>query len=511
MRKWLPLVTICIGTLMLLVDVTIVNVALPDMAVNLHTSFSSLQWVVDIYALVLAAFLLGIGSFADRVGHRSMYVAGLSLFAIASAASGFADNAGVLITARGVQGLGGAAMFATTFALLNSSYNGRDRGTAYGVWGAVSGAAAAIGPIAGGLLTEHLSWRWIFFVNLPFAIAAIVLCFMVLGTGARHRAPLDPAGIVTFTLFAAALTYGLIRANEDGWGDGLVLASFLVSVVMLAAFVAFESRTDHPMLDLGLLRNRIFTGCLIAGFVLSAAAFAYLTYASIWLQSVRGMSPVEAGLATLPLAIAAFVTSAAVGRLTHGDRNWLAIGLGIGLTGVGGLVVALQLNSADVTWTALVAGMTVTGVGVGLAAPTLSSTAMSVVPLERGGMAAGAVNTARQLGFALGIASLGTLFAVRIQSSLTAHSMPHASEAADAIAGGQAKLVLAHAPIHAHATTDHLIHLSSVDGLQLTALVAGVLGVVGGVVAGALIRPSARPAAAEVADDAASARHTLTV
>lgn len=495
MRKWLSLVTICIGTLMLLVDVTIVNVALPDMAVNLHTTFSSLQWVVDIYALVLAAFLLGIGSLADRLGHRATYVAGLSLFAISSAVCGFAGNPDVLIAARGVQGLGGAAMFATTFALLNSSYTGKDRGTAYGVWGAVSGAAAAIGPIAGGLLTEHFSWRWIFFVNLPFAVAAIALCFVVLSAGTRRRAPLDPVGIVTFTLFAAALTYGLIRANEDGWGDSVVLASFIGSLVMLAAFLAFESRAKHPMLDLSLLRNRVFTGCLIAGFVLSAAAFAYLTYASIWLQSVRDMSPVQAGLATLPMAVAAFVTSAAVGRLMHGDRNWLAIGLGIGLTGVGGLVVAAQLSGAGASWTDLIAGMTVTGIGVGLAAPTLSSTAMSVVPLERGGMAAGAVNTARQLGFALGIASLGTLFAARIQSALTAQSLPHAADASDAIAGGQAHLVLAHAPISARATTDDLIHLAAVDGLQLTALVAGLLGVAGGIVAAVLIRP--RKAGAE--------------
>ncbi|MFC6705507.1 MFS transporter [Flexivirga alba] len=492
MRKWLPLVTICIGTLMLLVDVTIVNVALPDMAVNLHTSFSSLQWVVDIYALVLAAFLLGIGSLADRLGHRSTYAVGLALFAIASAVCGFAGDDTVLVAARGVQGLGGAAMFATTFALLNSSYTGKDRGTAYGFWGAVSGAAAAIGPIAGGLLTEHLSWRWIFFVNLPFAVAAIVLCFVVLGRDKRHPAPLDPAGIVTFTVFAAALTYGLIRANEDGWGDRGVLVAFVCSLVMLAAFLTVESRIKHPMLDLSLLRNRVFAGCLIAGFVLSAAAFAYLTYASIWMQSVRGMSPVEAGLATLPLAVAAFVTSATAGRAMHGDRSWIAIGLGIVLTGVGGLLVALQLHDASADWTALVPGLTVTGVGVGLAAPTLSSTAMSVVPLQRGGMAAGAVNTARQLGFALGIAALGTLFAARITSVLTAHSVPNASAASDAVAGGQSRALLAQVPASARATTEQLVHLSSVEGLRLTTLIAGLLGIVGGIVAGALIRPSRR-------------------
>ncbi|RNI19503.1 MFS transporter [Flexivirga caeni] len=489
MRKWLPLLTICIGTLMLLVDVTIVNVALPDMAVSLRTNFSSLQWVVDSYALVLAAFLLGIGSIADRLGHRSAYVVGLSLFALASAACGFAGNSTVLVAARAVQGLGGAAMFATTFALLNRSYTGRDRGTAYGIWGAVSGAAAAIGPIAGGLLTEHLSWRWIFFVNLPFAITAIVLCFLVLAESERHRSPLDLSGIATFTIFAAALTFGLIRANEHGWGAGLVLASFALSIVMLVAFIVAETRSDHPMLDLGLLRSGAFTGALIAGFVLSAAAFAYLTYTSIWLQSVRGMSPVQAGLATLPLAVASFVTSASIGRLMHGNRNWLAVGLGIGLTGAGGLLVAWQLSGASASWTALLPGLVVTGVGVGLAAPTLSSTAMSAVAPQRGGMAAGAVNTARQLGFALGIAALGTVFAARIKSVLVAHDMPHASGASAAVAGGQARAVLSHVPADAQAAADHLVHLAAVDGLRLTALVAGVLGVVGGVVAGLLIRP----------------------
>lgn len=497
MRKWLPLLTICIGTLMLLVDITIVNVALPDMAVGLQTSFSSLQWVVDIYALVLAAFLLGIGSLADRLGHRSTYVVGLALFAFASAVCGFAGNAEVLIAARGIQGLGGAAMFATTFALLNSSYTGKDRGTAYGIWGAVSGAAAAIGPIAGGLLTEHLSWRWIFFVNLPLAILAIVLCFAVLGTDTRLRTPLDPAGMTTFTVFAAALTYGLIRANEDGWGDGIVLVSFIGSAVMLLAFLLIESRLKHPMLDLSLLRNRVFAGCLIAGFVLSAAAFAYLTYASIWMQSIRDMSPVEAGLATLPLAIAAFVVSATISRKLHGDRSWLAIGLGLVIIGIGGLLVAWQLNGAGATWTALLPGLVLTGVGTGMAAPTLSSTAMSVVPAQRGGMAAGAVNTARQLGFALGIAALGTVFAARIQTVLTDHSVPQASRAADAVAGGQSHQLLAHTPAAARGSADHVIHLASVDGLRMTALIAGVVGIAGGVIAGYLIRP--RHAAVEPA------------
>lgn len=489
MRKWLPLVTICTGTLMLLVDVTIVNVALPDMATELDTSFSSLQWVVDIYALVLAALLLGVGTLADRLGHRSTYVAGLALFAVASAASGLADSPGVLIGARAVQGVGAAAMFATTFALLNSSYTGRDRGTAYGMWGAVSGAAAAIGPIAGGLLTEHLSWRWIFFVNLPFAIGAIALCFKALAKDTNlRRTPLDWAGMASFTVFAGGLTWALIRANEDGWGEGVVLGLFALSLAAIIAFVVVESRIEHPLLDLSLLRSGAFVGACVAGFALTAGAFAYLTYASIWMQSVLGMSPVESGLASLPLAAASFITSAGVGRLMHGSRNWLAISIGIVLTGLGGLIVALQLgDGAD--WKALVAGMIVSGVGVGLAAPTIGSTAMAAVPPARGGMAAGAVNTARQLGFALGIAALGSVFASRIGSVMESRGVPDAAEAGHAVAGGRGGAIVQAAPENVRAALDTAVHAAAVEGLRTTALIAGVVGVLGGLLSAVLIRP----------------------
>ncbi|KNX36470.1 MFS transporter [Luteipulveratus halotolerans] len=493
MRKWLPLLTICTGTLMLLVDVTIVNVALPDMASGLDTTFSALQWVVDIYALVLAALLMSVGTLADRLGHRGTYVAGLALFATSSAVCGLATSSGLLIAGRGVQGLGAAAMFATTFALLNSSYQGKDRGTAYGMWGAVSGAAAAIGPIAGGLLTEHLSWRWIFFVNLPFALAAIALCFRVLPADTdRRRTPTDVLGMLTFTTFAGTLTYALIKANEDGWGAGVVLALLAVSVLALLAFVAIQARIPHPMLDLSLLRNGPFVGALVAGFVLTAGAFAYLTYASIWMQSVLHMSPVEAGLASLPLAVTSFVTSASIGRMLHGSRTWIAISAGIVLTGVGGLVVAAQLGEgAD--WKALMAGMAISGVGVGLAAPTISSTAMASVPIQRGGMAAGAVNTARQLGFALGIAALGSVYAARISSTITDRGVPRADEVSDAVAGGQAAQVIAHAPAGVRASLESAVQAASVDGLRATALIAGFLGVAGGLVAAVLVRPRPEP------------------
>lgn len=330
MRKWLPLMTVCLGTFMLLIDVTIVNVALPDMVGDLGASFGALQWVINAYALALGALVLGAGSIADLAGHRRVYIAGLAIFAISSLMCGLAPNPGVLIAARTVQGIGAAAMFATTFALLNSAYAGRDRGSAYGIWGAVSGASAAVGPILGGLLTDGVSWRWIFFVNLPVSAIAIVLCVTTLaGAHAPGRGRVDIGGMVSFTAAAACATYALIRANEDGWSNAGVWWLLVVAAVLLAVFVAFETRSQHAMFDLSLLRNRSFVGVLLVGFLLTFAAFATFTYTSIWLQSVLGLSAIGAGLTGLPMSIMAFGVSAVLGRVLHGRRPDLVIGAGL--------------------------------------------------------------------------------------------------------------------------------------------------------------------------------------
>jgi EmrB/QacA subfamily drug resistance transporter len=489
MRKWWPLITVCLGTFMLLVDVTIVNVALPDMAVDLGTSFSSLQWVVDAYALALAALLMGIGAIADIQGHRRVYIAGLTLFAVSSMACGLAADAGLLIAARAVQGIGGAAMFATTFALLNSSYQGRDRGTAYGIWGAVSGASAAVGPIVGGLLTQGLSWRWIFFVNVPISVAAVALSLVVLAGGrppARLR--LDLPGMATFTVAAAALTFAMIRAGDDGWGSATVLGLLALGVAALAVFVVIERRSDHPLLDLALFRNRTFVGVMVAALLLNFAAFAFLTYTSIWLQSLIGLSPIEAGLTGLPLSISSIIVSASIGRFLNRAAPGPIIGGGLLLIGAGALLCAAFVGPGS-SWPALVAGFAVIGLGVGLATPTLSSTAMGAVPPQRGGMAAGAVNTARQLGFAFGIALLGSVFASRAAGSLDGGGVPGASGVANALAGGQARTVLAAAPQYTDA-----VRSAFATGLDATFVVAGVGGIVAGVAVLLLTRPARREA-----------------
>lgn len=497
MRKWWPLVAVCLGTFMLLIDVTIVNVALPAMARSLSTSFASLQWVVDAYALALAALLLGIGSIADLVGHRRAYLAGLALFAVASLVCGLAPDAAMLITARAVQGIGAAAMFATTFALLNSSYQGRDRGTAYGLWGAVSGASAAIGPIIGGLLTEGISWRWIFFVNLPVSVLAIALSLRVLPVDRPVRERhVDVAGMVLFTIAAAALTFGLIRANEDGWANPRIYGLLVISALALATFVLVQARSRHAMLDLELFGNRAFLGTLIAALLLNFAAFAYFTYTSIWLQSVLGLSPIQAGLTGLPLSIASFAVSAGIGRYLHRGAPGPIIGTGMILIGLGAVLNALLVGSHS-SWPALVPGFVIVGAGVGLATPTLSSSAMAAVAVERGGMAAGTINTARQLGFAIGIAVLGTFFATRAGQAISDTGRPGATGIAHALAGGQAQGLLAKAGAGRPAL-DATLRTAAAAGLDVAFWVAGIAGIAAGLAVLVLVRP-ARPAEAAAA------------
>jgi predicted MFS family arabinose efflux permease len=308
--------------------------------------------------------------------------------------------------------------------------------------------------------------------------------------------------MVTFTGAAAALTYGLIRANEDGWSPAGTWLWLVAAPVLLVVFLAVESRSPQPMLDLVLLRNRSFVGVLLAGLVLTFAAFASFTYTSIWLQSVLGLSPIEAGLTGLPLSLASFGVSAAIGRFLHGSRPGPIIGGGLLVIGVGGLVGGLLVHG-DASWPALIPGFLLIGIGVGLATPTLSSAAMAAVPMQRGGMAAGAVNTARQLGFAFGIAALGSVFASRAEHVLADRGVPAAGGTARALAGGQAPVLLKSAPARFRDTLDPALHAAAVGGVQWTFLVSGIGGVLAGLAVLALIRPT--PAPADAAVDAPAA------
>ncbi|MFE2474762.1 DHA2 family efflux MFS transporter permease subunit [Streptomyces sp. NPDC059389] len=484
MRKWLPLTAVCLGAFMLLVDVTIVMVALPDMAADMHTSFSGLQWVVDGYALALAALLLGAGSLADRIGRRRVYLGGLGLFAAASLACGLAGGPAALIAFRAVQGIGGAAMFATTMALLSSAYQGRDRGVAFGVWGAVNGAAAAAGPIIGGLLTQHFGWRWIFFVNLPVCALAV---YVTLKSVAESRDPrakgLDLPGMAAFTTGAAAVTYALIRVGEDGWTGAATLGLFGLGAAAFAAFVLVELRSPHPMLDLSLFRSRTFVGVMAGALLLSGAAFSYLMYVSLWLQSAEGMGPVSAGLVLVPLSISAFAVSAVAGRLLHGAPARLTIGGGMLLIGAGALLQAWMTDAGD-GWPVLVPGLLVTGLGVGMATPALAAAAMGAVAPARAGMAGGALNTARQLGMALGVAVLGAVFQAGLRDGLAGSGQGHGT--AEALASGRAGQLLATGP-----AARVWVEEAFASGLRGTFLTSGLMGLAGALLVLVLVRTTA--------------------
>ena len=479
-RKWLPLVAVCAGTFMLLVDVTIVIVALPDMASGLDASFSNLQWVLSLYALVLAALVLTAGALADRLGRRRVYLGGLVVFALASLTCGLSGDVGLLIAARGVQGLGAAAMFATTLALINSSYDGRDRGIAFGVWAAINGAASAAGPLLGGLLTASLGWRSIFLVNLPICVVAVALTMRVVPESRDpHARRVDLPGMASFTIAAGCLVYALIRGS---WGSTATLGLFAVAAASLVVFVLVESRRPDPMLDLSLLRNSSLPTLLVTVALLPAAAWAFLAYQTLWLQSVLDLTPIQAGMVLLPASLTTFGVSLLVGRRMHAASHRVLIGTGMLIIGAGALSqTVIGPNSG---WAVVLPGMFLVGLGAGLVLGPLSAAAMAAVPGERAGMAAGAVNTFRQLGYAFGVAVLGVVFRGGLERS-----------AGDGLVGplsdGQANALMA----QGGERMVQLVHRAYADALDLTFLMAAGFAVLGGLVTLAFLRPP-RPVSA---------------
>jgi EmrB/QacA subfamily drug resistance transporter len=411
--KWWTLAAVSLGVFMLLLDITIVVVALPDIEQSLGARLSDLQWVIDAYALSLAAFLLTAGVIADRVGRRVVFATGIVVFTFGSLLCGVAGDPTFLALARGVQGVGGAIMFATSLALLSTAYQGRDRGTAFGLFGAVTGIAVAIGPVLGGAITSGLSWRWIFFVNLPIGILALAVTLRHIAESRDPRPRrLDWAGFVTFSSGLGLLVFALIRSNESGWGSAEVAGSLTAAVMLLLAFVVVEALQREPMFDLSLLRVPTFVGGLTAAFGISASLFSLLTYLVLYMQNLLGYSAIEAGVRFLPLTLAIFFTAAVAGRLSATVPTRLLIGPGFLLIGLG----LLLMHGIDVRsdWTALLAGMIVAGVGAGLVNVPLASTAVAVVEPARAGMASGINSTFRQAGIATGVAALGAIFAAAV-------------------------------------------------------------------------------------------------
>jgi EmrB/QacA subfamily drug resistance transporter len=486
-RKWWTLVLISIATFMLLLDITVVNVALPDIRTDLGASLSSLQWVVDAYSLMLAAILLTAGSLGDRLGRRRVFTIGFGVFTFASFLCGISGDPTLLNLARGLQGVGGAGMFATSLALIGQEFHGKDRATAFGVWGATIGGAVAIGPLVGGVITEHFGWEWIFFVNVPIGLAAIALTESKLANVAAQDAQrIDLPGLFTFSFALFLLIFGLIRGNPEGWGSATILASLIGAAVLLLAFIAIEARSSHPMLDLTLFRKPAFNGVSAVAFGLSAGMFAMFLYLTIYMQGVLGFSPLEAGLRFLPLTVLSFIASPIAGVLSH--RIPIRVLLGVGLATVGVGLLLMHGVSADSEWTTLLAGFLLAGVGIGITNPGIGQAAIAVVPVEKAGMGSGINTTFRQVGIATGVASLGAVFQSRVDSKL-AELLPNAPPGlGEIVSSGGSRAAALVAPRGQKLEVAHAAKVAFVSGFNEIIMIAAVLSFVGAALGFALVR-----------------------
>jgi EmrB/QacA subfamily drug resistance transporter len=425
-KRW-TLIAVCVATFMLLLDVSVVNVALPSIRRDLHASFSDLQWLVDAYALSLAAFVLTSGSLADRLGRRRVFTAGLVVFTGASAVCALSTGPTMLNCARALQGAGGAAMFAVSLALLAQEFRGRERAAATSVYGATIAAAIAAGPLVGGALTTAFGWQSIFVINIPIGIAALVITSRHV---AESRDPasrgVDWAGTVCFSAANALLVLALIRGNEDGWGSAAVLGALIVAALLLGAFVAIESRADQPMLPLRYFRNHAFTGTQIAAFAVSASMFALYLYITLYIQNILGHTALETGLIYLPSTIVSLAVAGGTAALMARVPARALLSAGLAITGLG---MAMMSGRADGdTWTALLPGFVLAGIGVGLLNPVIANLALSTVPEEHSGVASGINDTFRQVGIATGVAGLGAVFLARASHRI-AELLPGAGHA----------------------------------------------------------------------------------
>jgi len=498
-RRWWTLIAVCGSTFMLLVDIFIVQVALPTIHRRLGGSFTDLQWMIDAYTLTLAAFILTFGSLADRFGRKAVFVAGLGVFTSASVLCGAANSTALLIGARALQGLGGGAMFATGLALIGQEFHGPERGKAIAAWGATVGIAVALGALVGGALTETLGWRWIFFFNVPVGIVTIVVATSrIVNIGDPDAKRLDLAGLITFSGSLFTLTLALLRGNEEGWGSTMIVSLLLASGLLMVAFVIAERHHPAPMLDLSLFRNPGFVGVSVATFAIAAGMFAMYPYLTLYLQNDLGYSPLIGGLCLLPSTLLSFLVPLAARRVADKLPPRLMLSAGL-VASAAGLARKHGLTVSS-SWTALIPGLALTGVGIGLANPAIAKTALGVCPPQRAGMASGISNTFRTGGLATGVAALGVVFQHRLATSLEAQLGHPAGQLAKALAAGGTRAAQSLAP------TQHGVLAASrhafVSGTNELLVIGSIVVFLGSVAAVVLVRardfhqtdaPSRRP------------------
>ena len=441
-RKWWTLGSVSFALFMIMLDNTIVNVALPSIGRGLGVGVSELEWVVNAYALAFAAFMLTGGRLADLYGRRLIFDIGLVVFTVSSLLCGLAPDAATLIAARAFQGAGAALMMPATLSIISAAFAPEERGTAIGIWAGVSGSALAIGPLLGGLLTEHVGWSWVFFVNVPVGAVALAASFVLIvesRSGASGRR-LDLPGLLTSAAGLLALVYALIEANHYGWTSARIVGLLIAAAVLLSLFVVIERRSRRPMLDLTLFADRTFSGANLAALLVSLAMFGIFFFVSLYMQNILGYSPVHAGLVFLPMSILVVVSAPLAGRATDRIGPRWPIAVGMALLAVG--LLTFSRLGPHAGFLDLLPGMLIGGVGIGIAMGPMTTAALSTVPLREAGVASGVVTTSRQVGGALGIAIMGAIVAAAETVARTDPRFPlqfiqgfqHALEAGAAIA-----------------------------------------------------------------------------
>ena len=426
-KRWLALMVLCLGVLMIVLDTTIVNVALPSIRTDLNFSETSLVWVVNAYMLTFGGFLLLGGRLGDLYGHRKLFLYGITLFTLASAACGLANTQTLLIAARAVQGLGGAVVSAVALSLIMNLFTEpADRAKAMGVYGFVCAGGGSIGVLLGGILTNALSWHWIFLVNLPIGVAVYALCVALLPNdrGQAHGERLDIAGAVTVTTSLMLAVYAIVNGNEAGWASAQTLGMLVVAAALLAAFIVIEARVRDPLMPLALFRLRNVATANVVGVLWAAAMFAWFFISALYMQFVLGYSPLQVGLAFLPanLIMAAF----SLGLSAHIVMRFgikLPLAAGLLLASAGLLLFAMAPAQGNFV-AHILPGMVLLGLGAGMALNPVLLAAMSGVEQSQSGLASGVVNTSFMMGGALGLAVLASLAAARTDSLLVSGADP---------------------------------------------------------------------------------------
>src|SRR5438105_4960839 len=412
-RRWWTLGALCFALFMIMLDNTVVNVALPAIKSDLGISQSELEWTVAAYALTFASLLLTGGKLGDLLGRRLIFVIGLVVFTLSSLFCGLSGSGTELITARAVQGIGAALMMPSTLSIISATFAVRERGTAIGIWAGVSAMALAIGPLLGGIITEHISWNWIFYVNVPIGAAGVLAAIFVVpeskDTSREQR--LDLPGLLTSGIGLFSFVFALIEAHRYGWTSGLILGLFALGTVSLVAFVLLERHQRLPMLDLSLFKSGTFTGANVVAILVTLAMFGIFVFFPIYMQTFRGWPPIQAGAALLPWTVMIVIFAPIAGKLSDrvGSR-WLMAG---GMTTVAVCCVLLSTVTLHSSFWHMLPAFILGGLGMSFVMTPMSAAAMGAAPVAQAGVASGVLNTFRQVGVALGIAIMGAIVADR--------------------------------------------------------------------------------------------------